>query len=75
MTTGSGVSFVVPVYNKAAYLPDVLAAIRAQRGDFAWQYIFVDDGSTDDSLAILERLTAGGTTGLRVVPQFEIGRD
>lgn len=57
--TGLGVSFVVPVYNKAPYLPGVLAAIRAQRGDFARQYVFVDDGSTDDSLALLARLTAG----------------
>jgi glycosyltransferase involved in cell wall biosynthesis len=57
--TGLGVSFVVPVYNKAPYLPGVLAAIRAQRGDFARQYVFVDDGSTDDSLALVRRLTAG----------------
>lgn len=72
MTTGSGVSFVVPVYNKAAYLPDVLATIRAQRGDFARQYIFVDDGSTDDSLAILERLTAGWPNTV-VVSQENLG--
>jgi glycosyltransferase involved in cell wall biosynthesis len=55
---GLGVSFVVPVYNKAPYLPAVLAAIRAQRGDFARHYVFIDDGSTDDSLAIVRRLTA-----------------
>jgi len=55
---GLGVSYVVPVYNKARYLPAVLAAIRAQRGDFARQYVFVDDGSTDDSLAVIRRLTA-----------------
>ena len=72
MTTGSGVSFVVPVYNKAAYLPDVLATIRAQRGDSARQYIFVDDGSTDDSLAILERLTAGWPNTV-VVSQENLG--
>jgi glycosyltransferase involved in cell wall biosynthesis len=55
---GLGVSFVVPVYNKAPYLPAVLAAIRAQRGDFARHHVFVDDGSTDDSLAVVRRLTA-----------------
>jgi glycosyltransferase involved in cell wall biosynthesis len=54
-----GVSFVVPVYNKAPYLPAVLAAIHAQRGDFRRHYVFVDDGSTDESLAIIKRLTAG----------------
>ncbi|MHA1538642.1 MAG: glycosyltransferase family 2 protein [Alphaproteobacteria bacterium] len=55
--SSEGVSFVVPVYNKAPYLPGVLGAIEAQRGDFARQYVFVDDGSSDDSLAIVRRLT------------------
>lgn len=57
--SAEGVSFVVPVYNKAPYLPAVLEAIRAQRGGFARQYVFVDDGSSDDSLALLRRLTRG----------------
>jgi len=53
----AGVSFLVPVYNKAPYLPRTLAAIRAQRGDFPRQYVFVDDGSTDGSLELLRTLT------------------
>ncbi len=57
--SAEGVSFVVPVYNKAPYLPAVLDAIKAQRGDFARQYVFVDDGSNDGSLALLKRLTKG----------------
>ena len=52
-----GVTFVVPVHNKARYLPRVLAAIRAQRGDFPRDYVFVDDGSTDGSLDVLRALT------------------
>ena len=52
-----GVSFIVPVYNKAKYLPQVLDAIRDQQGDFAREYVFVNDGSTDDSLQLLEKLT------------------
>jgi len=54
-----GVSLIVPVYNKAPYLDGVLAAIRAQRGDFPRQYVFVDDGSTDGSLELVRTLTAG----------------
>ena len=54
-----GVSFIIPVYNKAAYLPKVLAAIAAQTGDFPREFIFVDDGSTDDSLNLLRELTQG----------------
>jgi hypothetical protein len=57
LETGTGVSYVVPVFNKARWLPDVLAALKAQRGDFAREYIFVDDGSTDDSLAVLREAT------------------
>ena len=55
----TGVSFVVPVYDKAPYLPGVLERLAAQRGDFDREYVFVDDGSTDGSLAILKGRTAG----------------
>ncbi|MCR9222243.1 MAG: glycosyltransferase [Alphaproteobacteria bacterium] len=53
-----GVSFVVPVYNKAPWLEDVLGRIRAQRGAFERQVVLVDDGSTDGSLEIVRRVTA-----------------
>jgi glycosyltransferase involved in cell wall biosynthesis len=56
-----GVSFVVPVYNKAPYLQRVLAAMFDQAGDFEREFIFIDDGSTDGSLDLLRRLTAGRT--------------
>ena len=53
-----GVSFVVPVYNKARHLPAVLLQIERQTGDFTRQFVFVDDGSTDGSLEVLRRLTS-----------------
>lgn len=56
--TRTSISFVVTIYNKSQYLPGVLDAIWAQRGDFARQFVFVDDGSTDGSLAILRSRTA-----------------
>ena len=55
----SGVSFLSPVYNKASHLETVLGQIRRQTGDYPRQYVFVDDGSTDDSLAMLRDITAG----------------
>ncbi len=54
----NGVSFIVPVYNKAAVIEPVLRAIAAQEGAFAREFIFVDDGSSDDSLAVVRDTTA-----------------
>jgi len=55
---GPCVSYVVTVYNKAPYLPFVVAGLEAQAGDFAREFIFVDDGSSDESVALLRELTA-----------------
>jgi glycosyltransferase involved in cell wall biosynthesis len=54
----TGVSFIVTVYNKAAYLPRVLAALARQTGPFTRQFVFVDDGSTDESTQIIAEHTA-----------------
>ncbi len=56
---GEGVSFVVPVYNKAPWLARVLEQLARQRGDFEREFIFIDDGSTDESLAVLTDATKG----------------
>jgi len=55
----TGVSFVVPVYNKAPHLPRVIEQIARQQGDFRKQYVFIDDGSTDGSLDVLRTQTQG----------------
>jgi glycosyltransferase involved in cell wall biosynthesis len=52
----TAVSFVLTVYNKRRYLPDVLASVAAQEGDFEREVIAVDDGSTDGSRELLESL-------------------
>lgn len=51
------VSYVVTLYNKRDYLAHMLHGLRSQIGDFERQYIFVDDGSTDDTVPLLESLT------------------
>lgn len=52
------VSFVLPVYNKAAALPYFFASLLAQTGEMSFEVVFVDDVSTDNSLDILDELAA-----------------
>ena len=51
------VSFICPVYNKEKYLPFVIHGIKNQTGTFDKEYIFVNDGSSDNSLEIIKKLT------------------
>ncbi|HEY6736823.1 MAG TPA: glycosyltransferase family 2 protein, partial [Candidatus Saccharimonadia bacterium] len=54
------ISIIVPSYNEAASLPDLHRALTAVIDDlpYDWELIFVDDGSRDDTAAILTRLAA-----------------
>ncbi|MHA1539801.1 MAG: glycosyltransferase family 2 protein [Alphaproteobacteria bacterium] len=51
------VSYIITVYNKAAYLREVIASLSSQKGDFDREFIFVNDGSTDHSLDIIKKET------------------
>lgn len=51
------ISFVCPVYNKARYLPGVIDALALQARQHRRQFIFIDDGSSDESLEIVRSLT------------------
>jgi glycosyltransferase involved in cell wall biosynthesis len=51
------VSFVVPCYNYARYLPDCLESIFRQEGDHTFEVVAVDDASTDDTQAVLCRFS------------------
>ena len=55
----TSVSFVIPVYNKSKFLKPVIRSIKSQKGKFKKEYIFIDDGSTDDSYRILKQETKG----------------
>jgi len=54
---GALVSVIVPVYNAAGFLERTVASIQAQT-HAALQILLVDDGSTDGSGAICDRLAA-----------------
>lgn len=50
------VSFIVTVYNKAPYLENVFEGIFNQIGKFEREIVVINDGSTDDSLEILQEI-------------------
>lgn len=47
------VSIITPVHNAEAFLGEAIASVQAQT-ESDWELIVVDDGSTDESLAIAE---------------------
>lgn len=49
------VSIVTPAYNAAAFLEETAASVQAQTVQ-DWEWIVVDDGSDDDTLAIARRI-------------------
>lgn len=67
------ISVIVPVFNAAGTLDRTLNSLRAQTlGE--WEAICIDDGSTDESRAIL-RAWASGDERVRVVHAAEPGRN
>lgn len=62
------VSVVLPLYNEAATLPELLSRLGAVadnlRSQFEFEFVCVDDGSADDTVVLAERLAL---TELRLV--------
>src|SRR5438445_13038405 len=55
-------SIVVPVYHNATSLPELLSRFQQLAGRHPtdhFEFVFVDDGSRDDSLAVLQALQQG----------------
>ena len=48
------VSIILPTYNRASFLPATFDAIHSQVFQ-DWELIIVDDGSTDDTIAVVEQ--------------------
>ncbi|WP_420361914.1 CDP-glycerol glycerophosphotransferase family protein [Curtobacterium aetherium] len=64
------VGAVFAVYNVARYLPDLLASLERQTTPIGnVQLVFVDDGSTDGSLEVLQRWAAARADHVVVVSQ------
>ena len=52
-------SVVVPVYGNAAELPELHRRVSDATAGYRTELVLVDDASTDDSLAVIERLAGG----------------
>jgi glycosyltransferase involved in cell wall biosynthesis/CDP-glycerol glycerophosphotransferase (TagB/SpsB family) len=64
------ISAVIATYNVARYLPQLLDSIEQQTyGSRNVQFVFVDDGSTDDGLAILQEWAKGREDHVIVMTQ------
>jgi glycosyltransferase involved in cell wall biosynthesis len=66
------VSVILPTHNRATFLPEAFASIRGQTFT-DWELIVVDDGSTDDTRQLVERLTADIPQRLRYIYQANQG--
>lgn len=65
-------SLVVPVYNVAPYLPDLLQSLVNQQTQYTFEVIFVDDGSTDNGIEIL-RAAAEAFVDIHLIEQENQG--
>jgi glycosyltransferase involved in cell wall biosynthesis len=62
------VSIVLPTYDRAKFLPQALESIRSQTWT-DWELVIVDDGSHDETPAVVRQLTAGADHPVRYVWQ------
>lgn len=55
------ITVVVATFNRAPLLPRLVAALEAQTAEFPFEVVIVDDRSTDDTWATLQRLAAAAS--------------
>ena len=67
------ISIVIPVYNGERHLPTMLACLRAQEDASAFEAIFVNDGSSDNSLSLLQRAEGTERFAIRVLSMSNSG--
>ena len=56
------ISLIIPCYNEAEALPFLykeLCAVSGQLSEYEFEYLFINDGSRDDTLKILKELSRG----------------
>ena len=56
------ITVLIPAYNESASIPalvDALENLSANLPDYEWEYLFVNDGSRDNTLKVLSDLRPG----------------
>lgn len=67
------ISVIIPFYNEAKRLP-ILARSIADFGSEVCEYIFVDDGSTDDSENVLKSVLSNGNGNYKILKTSRLGK-
>lgn len=65
------VSIITPAWNAGDYIDETIASVRAQTFT-DWEWLVVDDGSTDDTIARIERAAAADSR-IRLLHQAHAG--
>ena len=65
-------SIIIPVYNKEGYIAEAIESAINQKQAPTYEVVVIDDGSTDDSLAVARR-TAKGHPNVTVLMQDNQG--
>jgi glycosyltransferase involved in cell wall biosynthesis len=68
------VSVVIPAHNEAANLATLIPEIAASLGETPHEIVIVDDASTDDTPALIDRLAAGGIAVRRLRHPRSLGQ-
>lgn len=66
------VSIILPTYNRASFLERAFESVRSQIFT-DWELVVVDDGSTDETSSIVERLSGGLERPVRYIQQKNQG--
>lgn len=60
-------SIIMPAYNEAGTIGEIIRSVRAAPLSEPWELIVIDDGSTDDTRSVLERVIAQTADNIRVL--------
>ncbi len=69
----TAVSYVITVFNKEEYLPEVIRSLEAQVDIDEREYIFIDDGSTDNSVQVIKDCTENLDAKTIIIEQENLG--